>query len=449
MNGIPQVFSDEEAILQDLSSTLRGALLRYMHKDVIEQIPIFEVCSDPGFVDILVRAMRPLFCSPQDVIVSEGKAGHEMFFLVRGRVEVLHAGSRPADQPVLKVCELSSGDYFGEVALIDNTLPGLNPNRRVATVRALAWCELQSVGKEHLMQCFEEFPEVQEHIMTLVRERISRLRELNNEDGQSTGGNTSIVAYSLYRPPAGEEMPEHLSAAIATVQKIRQIGGGAKAAHDDAPPMVRADFPVGHRSGSGSEPWAQEESGEASMDLMDVEKIVMEMEALEAQQQAQALSPTAAASTLPGLRLALTTLKSLAEKAHATQQADLHAAAQQAGVHTAAQQAGVHAKPSPPTSPSAHAAFGEERAAQPSAAANAAEAPPARPAAHAGGAPRATLQRASSHGLPRSARGRCPSRGDAIGDAPSPVRRTGSDSRLLYRLRHLTLAQEEGLHPDL
>ena len=44
-----------------------------MYKDVIEQIPIFEVCSDPGFVDIIVRGMRPLFCSPQDIVVSEGE----------------------------------------------------------------------------------------------------------------------------------------------------------------------------------------------------------------------------------------------------------------------------------------------------------------------------------------------------------------------------------------
>jgi hypothetical protein len=40
------VFTGEEEILRDLSTPLRAKLLRFMHRDVLEQMPLFEVCSD-------------------------------------------------------------------------------------------------------------------------------------------------------------------------------------------------------------------------------------------------------------------------------------------------------------------------------------------------------------------------------------------------------------------
>ena len=43
---------------------------------------------------------------------------------------------------------MREGEYFGEIALLDESIPGVPPNRRVATVRALQFSELQSVGKE-------------------------------------------------------------------------------------------------------------------------------------------------------------------------------------------------------------------------------------------------------------------------------------------------------------
>ena len=56
--------------------------------------------------------------------------------------------------------QVREGEYFGEIALLDESIPGVRPNRRLATVRALQFSELQSVGKEHVKRVCEEFPEV-------------------------------------------------------------------------------------------------------------------------------------------------------------------------------------------------------------------------------------------------------------------------------------------------
>ena len=55
---------------------------------------------------------------------------------------------------------MREGEYFGEIALLDESIPGVRPNRRLATVRALQFSELQSVGNEHVNRVCEEFPEV-------------------------------------------------------------------------------------------------------------------------------------------------------------------------------------------------------------------------------------------------------------------------------------------------
>ena len=33
--------------------------------------------------------MRPLFCSPGETVIGEGNQGNEMFFLIKGKVEML------------------------------------------------------------------------------------------------------------------------------------------------------------------------------------------------------------------------------------------------------------------------------------------------------------------------------------------------------------------------
>ena len=42
------VFSAEEDILKDLSTPLRTKLLRFMHRDVLDQVPLFDVCNEYG-----------------------------------------------------------------------------------------------------------------------------------------------------------------------------------------------------------------------------------------------------------------------------------------------------------------------------------------------------------------------------------------------------------------
>ena len=191
--------------LRDLSTPLRVRLLKYMHRDVLEQMPIFRQIAE-GAAVLLVRNMKPLTSSPGDHIVDEGTVGNEMYFLTHGKVEVLHQGSRSEGEPRAKVCELAPGDYFGEIALLDTSLPGVPTNRRLATVRSMEFCELRSVEKDDLAECFEDFPEMLETMMGLVRARISELADLNaagSDRKESPAGDSSFG-----RSPGGGAAPQ-------------------------------------------------------------------------------------------------------------------------------------------------------------------------------------------------------------------------------------------------
>ena len=216
--------TDEDVIISNISSSLRISLLRFMHRDIIEQVRVFEVCHDPGFFDIIVQAMRPLCCTPRDVIICESHHAVEMFFLLAGRVEVLRAGTRPADQP-LKICEIGPGEFFGEIGLLEHThqLPGLKPNRRSATVIALTWCELQTIDRDTMLMACETFPEVRSHFEEVIASRIEELRnvELVGHTPPSYEGSTDTTLNA----PIETTLPIKLRASIATLQKLKRWQG--------------------------------------------------------------------------------------------------------------------------------------------------------------------------------------------------------------------------------
>jgi len=63
--------------------------------------------------------MRPLFCASGETVMGEGNLGNEMFFLIKGKLEVLHQGN--AVDYKIRVGEVREGGYrsgHGEYDLV-------------------------------------------------------------------------------------------------------------------------------------------------------------------------------------------------------------------------------------------------------------------------------------------------------------------------------------------
>ena len=150
---------DEFTVLNELPPSLRLELTLHLNRRIIQKVPLFAGASDAFFRE-LVSGLRPLIMTPGDAIIRRGEIGEEMFFINRGKIEVLG----PDEHEV--VATLSDGDFFGELAL-------LSSRPRNATIRAVDYCELYSLGKKTFDRVLEAFPEFRVHISEVAEGRQS------------------------------------------------------------------------------------------------------------------------------------------------------------------------------------------------------------------------------------------------------------------------------------
>jgi long-chain acyl-CoA synthetase len=112
--------------------------MRAITASLVEQVPFFKHSSAAFLRDIIPRLDARRF-SPGAVLVHEGDVGDEMYFLTRGRAEVV----RGETQEPLAV--LREGSFFGELAILRD-MP------RAATVRALTDIEVYALSRDGVMQ---------------------------------------------------------------------------------------------------------------------------------------------------------------------------------------------------------------------------------------------------------------------------------------------------------
>ena len=83
----PPDVADAE-IINQLSTPLRKETLLHMYRPIISNNPLFSIIDDLAFRDGLLRALRPMLVSTQEVLMRQGSRGEEAFFLAHGAVSV-------------------------------------------------------------------------------------------------------------------------------------------------------------------------------------------------------------------------------------------------------------------------------------------------------------------------------------------------------------------------
>jgi CRP-like cAMP-binding protein len=133
---------------------------------MLRNTPLFGAISNSA-LDLLVSLGKPVTVSEGDSFFREGERGSSAFLLEQGRVAVTR---RFQDRDYL-LRELASGDFFGEVALLD-----FGP--RSASIRALVPCSGLEISARALRELSEthmkDFALV---YMNLGREVSRRLRK--------------------------------------------------------------------------------------------------------------------------------------------------------------------------------------------------------------------------------------------------------------------------------
>lgn len=112
---------------------------------------------------------------PGETIVREGEVGDSMFLIKKG---VVHISKRVSAGAMAKLAELSAGECFGEMSVIDEEV-------RSASVIAQEPCSLLRISKEALLDVVLGAPLLGVELLKIFVKRVrlanQRIQELSKE----------------------------------------------------------------------------------------------------------------------------------------------------------------------------------------------------------------------------------------------------------------------------
>jgi CRP/FNR family transcriptional regulator, cyclic AMP receptor protein len=124
--------------------------------DLLKKVPLFSDCSAKELTQI-AAATKPVKHKAGTVIAREGEPGIGLFVLSKGEAEVTIGGMRRTT--------LGTGDFFGEVALLDG-------GPRTATVTATTDVELLGITEWVFRGLMHEHPSIALKTLQAVAGRL-------------------------------------------------------------------------------------------------------------------------------------------------------------------------------------------------------------------------------------------------------------------------------------
>lgn len=140
---------------------------------------------DPKILEYLMEHMSVGVFLPGAEIVKEGDDGDCMYFMNRGKAEVLVG---PDDKQVVV---LGDGSLFGEMALVGN-------GKRMATIRAIEVCDCRVIDGFAFKACLRRYPAERLYFRELSKVRLAEIKK-------AKGGQQGTV--SPFRRPSRVPSP--------------------------------------------------------------------------------------------------------------------------------------------------------------------------------------------------------------------------------------------------
>jgi len=158
---------DESVFLSSLPQGLQNEVSVHLKREILQKIPLFEGVSDEFLKEVSLH-MRPIVCVPNEYVFKENDLGHEMYFIIRGKLEII------MNEKVLSV--LTDGDFFGEIALF------ADQKRRTATVKSVFYSDLYRLDRELFEEVLKRYPQIAGHIKKIADERVAQNKDVIKKD---------------------------------------------------------------------------------------------------------------------------------------------------------------------------------------------------------------------------------------------------------------------------
>jgi CRP/FNR family transcriptional regulator, cyclic AMP receptor protein len=138
-----------------------------MKIETLRTVPLFESLTEPE-ARALCDMLQPLDCPPQHVLFRAGDAGDSMYLIESGKICI---SMNSADGHELTIAELSAGDFFGEMAMLDG-------KPRSARATALEPSKLATLSREHFLSFVQGNAQVATEMLSALAHRLRRTDEL-------------------------------------------------------------------------------------------------------------------------------------------------------------------------------------------------------------------------------------------------------------------------------
>ena len=172
--------------------------------DTLREVPLFESLDDSAAKQ-LCELLETLDCEAHKVLFRAGDAGDAMYLIERGKVRIC---VQATDGHEVTLTELGRGDFFGEMALLDDG------QRRSANAVVAEDARLAVLSREHFLSfVMGGNPSVALEMLTALANRLRHTDELLRH---STTRNVN------------EEEAAHLTMADRAADKIAEFGGSWK-----------------------------------------------------------------------------------------------------------------------------------------------------------------------------------------------------------------------------
>jgi len=137
-------------------------------RDILKKVPVFEGLSNND-ISHIERILHYREYKPEEVIFSQGTPGFGMYIIEDGSVSIV---SEPSMEII---AELQSGDFFGELALLDDS-------PRSATAIAKTSCRMLCFFQSDLLDLISRKPQIGVKILLCLARTIGeRLKRANEE----------------------------------------------------------------------------------------------------------------------------------------------------------------------------------------------------------------------------------------------------------------------------
>jgi voltage-gated potassium channel len=157
-----KVGSDEPTLLKLLPWGMRSEVAMYLRRDLLERVHFLKDASDALLREIS-DAGRAIVVTPGEYVFHVDDSPRYMYFISTGMVEAI-------DREGATLGTLSSGDFFGEMALLEK-------RKRNVSIRALEYCDLFVLDARTFDRVIESYPEFRMVIENIARERAASTSE--------------------------------------------------------------------------------------------------------------------------------------------------------------------------------------------------------------------------------------------------------------------------------